>query len=80
MKSIALKNTSLVAALLAAGVIGGAGITALDGLHSRASAAVPPAISATVTPGAPIAPMALPDFPQITAHTARPWSTSASPA
>ncbi|HQS30445.1 MAG: peptidase [Polaromonas sp. 39-63-203] len=66
MKSIALKNTSLVAALLAAGVIGGAGITALDGLHSVASAAVPPAISASVTPGAPIAPMTMPDFPQIT--------------
>ena len=66
MKSLALKNTTLVAALLAAGVIGGAGVTALDGLHSRAGAAVPPAISAPATPGAPIGPAAMPDFPQIT--------------
>lgn len=63
MKSEALKNTRLVTALLAAGAIGGAGVSALNAVHPAATAAVPPAITATTT--AP-APMALPDFSQIT--------------
>jgi serine protease Do len=62
MKSEALKNTRLVAALLVAGAIGGAGVSALNALHPAATAAVPPAITATAAP----APMALPDFSQIT--------------
>ena len=69
MKFVALKNTSLVAALLAAGVIGGAGVGALDKLHSRAGAAVPSAITAPATaamPGTAASTAALPDFPQIT--------------
>ena len=66
MKSVALNNTSLVAALLAAGVLGGAGVGALDKLHSHAGAAVPPAITAPAAPTAPGTSAALPDFPQIT--------------
>ncbi|WP_431097860.1 DegQ family serine endoprotease [Polaromonas aquatica] len=63
MKSEALKNTRLVAALLAAGAIGGAGVSALNALHPVATAAVPPAIVAGSTSSAPLA---LPDFSQIT--------------
>lgn len=63
MKSEALKNTRLVAALLAAGAIGGAGVSALNAVHPAATAAVPPAI---VAGSASSAPMALPDFSQIT--------------
>ncbi len=63
MKSAALKNTGLVAALLAAGAIGGAGVSALNAVHVNALAAMPPA--AISSPGAPL-PMALPDFSQIT--------------
>ena len=64
MKSTALNNTRLVAALLAAGVIGGAGVGAFNASHSSAAAAVsPPAIVAS-SPAT--VPMALPDFSQIT--------------
>jgi serine protease Do len=69
VKSIALTKTSLVAALLAAGVIGGAGVGALDQLHARAGAAVPPAVTApatTVVPAISNPTATLPDFPQIT--------------
>ncbi|MEO6015632.1 MAG: DegQ family serine endoprotease [Polaromonas sp.] len=63
MKSAALKNTRLVVALLAAGAIGGAGVGALNALHTPATAAVPPAL---VAAGVASAPMTLPDFSQIT--------------
>jgi serine protease Do len=63
MKSEALKNTRLVAALLAAGAIGGAGVSALNALHPAATAAVPAAVVAGTTASVP---MALPDFSQIT--------------
>ena len=63
MKSAALKNTRLVVALLAAGAIGGAGVSALNALHAPASAAVPPAL---VAAGTAATPMALPDFSLIT--------------
>src|SRR5690349_11905700 len=66
MSSTALKNTRLVAALLAAGAIGGAGVGAINILHSGATAATPPAISAPASTGAASIPMALPDFSQIT--------------
>lgn len=67
MSSTALKNTRLVAALLAAGAIGGAGVGAINILHSAATAATPPAISApAATTGSASVPMALPDFTQIT--------------
>lgn len=62
MTSVALKNTGLVVALLAAGAIGGAGVTALNAVHPAAIAAAPPALVAA-GPGSSIA---LPDFSQIT--------------
>ncbi len=61
MKSTALNNTRLVAALLAAGAIGGAGVGAFNMAHTPATAALSaPAVSTAATP------MALPDFSQIT--------------
>ena len=65
MKSAALKNTSLVAALLMAGAIGGAGVGAFNTLHSAAVAAPAPVISASAASGI-TSTSALPDFPQIT--------------
>jgi len=64
MTSAALTNTRLVAALLAAGAIGGAGVGAFNAVHATASAAVSPPALVAAGPGA--APMALPDFSQIT--------------
>ncbi|WP_309681742.1 Do family serine endopeptidase [Polaromonas sp.] len=63
MNSTALKNTRLVAALLAAGAIGGAGVGALNALHGPATAAAPPALVAGSVVSTPVA---LPDFSQIT--------------
>ena len=65
MKSAALKNTSLVAALLMAGAIGGAGGGAFNTLHSPAVAAPAAVVSNAVT-GSITSTAALPDFPQIT--------------
>ncbi|SFB79343.1 serine protease Do [Polaromonas sp. OV174] len=62
MKSVALNNTRLVVALLAAGAIGGAGVGAFNAAHTSAMAALLPATVAS----APATPMALPDFSQIT--------------
>ena len=60
MTSAVSSNIRLVAALLAAGAIGGAGVGAFNTLHLPANAAIsPPAFVAA-------APMALPDFSQIT--------------
>lgn len=59
MKTSALNTTQLVAALLAAGAIGGASVSAINTLHTQASAAVPAALVAS-------APISLPDFSQIT--------------
>lgn len=68
MKFAAPKNTQLVLALLAAGAVGGAGVSAFNAAHSIATAAAPAAISASAGTLAPMAgvPMALPDFSQIT--------------
>ncbi|NML84105.1 DegQ family serine endoprotease [Polaromonas sp.] len=63
MKSAALNNTRLVAALLAAGLIGGAGVGAFNAAHPSAIAAPTPAIVAS---GNAAPSMALPDFSQIT--------------
>ena len=63
MKSAALKNTSLVAALLMAGAIGGAGVSAFNALHTP-SIAAPTAIVASTSGITSSA--VLPDFPQIT--------------
>jgi len=64
MTSAVSSNTRLVAALLAAGAIGGAGVGAFNTLHSPASAALSP--PAFVAAGPAATPMALPDFSQIT--------------
>ena len=70
MTSKALKNTSLVVALLAAGAIGGAGVSALNALHTpafAASALVAPTMLAGNSASNPVNSTAiLPDFPQIT--------------
>ena len=64
MKSTALNNTRLIIALLAAGVIGGAGVSAFNAAHSPAAAAIsPPAIVAS---SVAVTRMALPDFSRIT--------------
>ena len=63
MKSTALNNTRLIAALLAAGVIGGAGVGAFNAAHTGAAASAPPAVAAS---SAAAVPMAVPDFSQIT--------------
>ena len=65
MKSVALKNTTLVVALLTAGVIGGAGVSALNALHTTATAA-PTALIGSSATGPVASPGTLPDFPQIT--------------
>jgi serine protease Do len=66
MKSAALKNTSLVVALLTAGAIGGAGVTALNAMHAPATAAAPSATVSQAAAGAVSTTATLPDFPQIT--------------
>ena len=53
MSSTALKNTRLVAALLAAGAIGGAGVSAINVLHSAATAAATFFIIATLLSAEP---------------------------
>ena len=63
--SRALKNTSLVAALLTAGVIGGAGVGALNALNAPAFAA-PTTLAGNSAAGAVSSTGILPDFPQIT--------------
>lgn len=65
MTSRALKNTSLVVALLTAGVIGGAGVGALNALHTPVLAA-PAALVTSSATGSLGSPVTLPDFPQIT--------------
>jgi serine protease Do len=62
MKTVSFKSTRLVIALLAAGVIGGAGVTAFH--VERAQAATAPVV-ATSVPALPNVPVALPDFSQI---------------
>jgi serine protease Do len=59
MKTSALNMTKLVAALLTAGAIGGAGVSATNTLHTQAAATVPTALVAG-------APMGVTDFSQIT--------------
>ncbi|MFC5521446.1 DegQ family serine endoprotease [Polaromonas jejuensis] len=66
MTSAALKNTSLVVALLTAGAIGGAGVTALNAMHATATAAAPGATTSQPAAGAVSTTATLPDFAQIT--------------
>lgn len=64
MMSRALKNTTLVAALLTAGAIGGAGVGAFNAMHAPAFAT--PALMASSATGNVSAGGTMPDFPQIT--------------
>ncbi len=72
MSQASLKSAPLVLALLAAGVVGGAGVEALH--SSRASAAPAPQLIAAAAPAAapmiaaPVGTIAPPDFSQITAR------------
>ena len=61
MNSRALKNTTLIAALLTAGAIGGAGVGAFTSLHTPSIAAPAPLVAGLVAGST-----SLPDFPQIT--------------
>lgn len=65
-----LKNSTLVLALLAAGALGGAGVGALNTLHSPAQAqiarATPPVAVSNLSSGPITSTTAMPDFPQIT--------------
>ncbi len=63
MRIESLTPTRLLLALVTAGVIGGAGVTALEATYAHA--ALPPVATAVTTTGVPIA---LPDFSQITAQ------------
>ncbi len=65
MMSRALKNTSLVAALLTAGAIGGAGVSAINAMHAPVFAA-PTTLSTNSAAGMVNSTATLPDFPQIT--------------
>ena len=65
MMSRALKNTSLVVALLTAGAIGGAGVGVLNALNAPAFAA-PTTLAAGSAAGIVNSTGILPDFPQIT--------------
>ncbi len=65
MTSRAMKNTSLVVALLTAGAIGGAGVGAFNALHAP-SVAAPGALVQNTAMGTISSSTALPDFPQIT--------------
>jgi serine protease Do len=66
MKSIALRGSQLVLALVAAGVIGGAGLQLVSTQHARAASS-PPAVSAPAMPLATkVSPaMVVPDFSDI---------------
>ncbi|MES2937075.1 MAG: Do family serine endopeptidase [Pseudomonadota bacterium] len=66
MTAIPVKTAGLVAALLGAGVIGGAGVEALH--HANAHAALLPAPPAITAPGPASAPAVMPDFARITAE------------
>lgn len=65
MTSRSLKNTALVAALLTAGAIGGAGVGAFNALHTPSLAATAALVSNSAA-GSLSTSTALPDFPQIT--------------
>ncbi|MBC7609255.1 MAG: DegQ family serine endoprotease [Polaromonas sp.] len=65
MTSRAMKNTSLVVALLTAGAIGGAGVGAFNALNTPSIAAPAPFTSTSAT-GTVGSSAVLPDFPQIT--------------
>ena len=63
MKQISLKSSRLVLALITAGVIGGAGVTAVQSVRGAHAA---PSVAAVMAAATPNTPMALPDFSRIT--------------
>lgn len=65
MKQLSLKSSRLVMALIAAGAIGGAGVTVVQNIRG-AYAASPVVTATTAAPNS--VPMALPDFSRITAQ------------
>ena len=70
MNTLELKSKKLIAALLAAGILGGVGATAIERAHTHALAQTPPAVTATL-PGpttAPVPAQTLPSFTEITAR------------
>lgn len=68
MQTVTLKSSRLVLALVAAGVIGGAGGSFLNAAHLSATAAplATPAVATATAAAAPVAPLAPPDFSAIT--------------
>jgi len=66
MKQLSLKTSRLVMALAAAGVIGGAGVTALQNV--RGAHAAVPLVASTVSTNTGAPTSGLPDFPAITAQ------------
>ena len=66
MRLESLTPTRSVLALVAAGIIGGASVTALEHTGVAHAAALPPVATAVTTTGVPVA---LPDFSEITART-----------
>lgn len=71
MNTLELRSKKLVAALLAAGILGGVGATALDHLSGHAQAQTPVASSSTASSPQPAAPLnqTLPSFSEITARS-----------
>ena len=65
MKQLSIRSSRLVMALVTAGVIGGAGVTALE--HVRGAHAAVPAFTTATAATSTGVPTALPDFPAITA-------------
>jgi len=63
MKQMSLKSSRLVLALITAGVIGGAGVTAVQSVRGAHAATPVATAQAAATPNTP---MALPDFSRIT--------------
>ncbi|MET4576602.1 Do family serine endopeptidase [Ottowia thiooxydans] len=68
MNTIELKSKKLVIALLAAGVLGGAGVTAVDRMSSPAQAQSSPVAGALVAAPGTAATQTLPSFASITAR------------
>ncbi len=70
MNTIELKSRKLVAALLAAGILGGVGATALNHVGTRAQAQAPAVVAAVAATPGPVgaAMQTLPSFAEITAR------------
>ncbi len=67
MSTLELKSKKLVAALIAAGVVGGAGMAAVERMHAPAQAQTVVQTTPGVAPAAPMAAVTMPNFSAITA-------------